>query len=523
MNKIGSILNFIKKNQLCIAILVLTILLFLFTAPILKNLCINEVDDIFSIIDPYPLWKERDGRHVANIIGRFFTVYFPTLLGIHLQNAANTIGMVMYTLILSSLFSITSLFYFLNSRNIIAYIFLWLFTGYAFLNYTSSDYLCYWTTFHFQYGYVLAVFFTFSFLWIIYKYLDLCGENKQIECTAKRSIFLCILAFCAGNSTQIATYSIFVILFLLSFLFLIKNKFDFSKTKKELFNKITTPVLISYLAGFLLMVTCPGFWIEVSWRHTSSIHQVFLDLVPFMKDYFNVLIMDFGYSGYYKIIGVLSIALFLKNIHERKSIIENITNIIIIILPIISVLAFFFTTILGGRTFGTGGFWIIEPFYHFYYVMVLWLVISLFIGKLFKNNCLYNNFIILVFLYILYTNTFSINIDSILDKQQELSKALITRRQEVYECEKIVMTELYQNEEVILPEIHRSICNMYLGNLPGYIKKAYNWEIINFGEVKDSEIAMEHFYSIGGTITEEEKEKADFQKLLDKNFVLNGK
>ncbi len=40
--------------------------------------------------------------------------------------------------------------------------------------------------------------------------------------------------------------------------------------------------------------------------------------------------------------------------------------------------------------------------------------------------------------------------------------------------------------------------------------------------ILDDETAWNHFYSIGGTITDEEKKESDFQRLFDKEFVLNG-
>lgn len=519
-------MNLLKNNYnfmaILIAIFILTCFLFWFAIPILSNLCIYDVDDLNSTYDSYPLWREENGRYIANIISRFFLVHIPNLFGIHLQNAVNSIGMVIYIFILSSLFSVVSLFYFSNNKTPITFSFLWLFTGLVFFDYAAKS-IFYSTIASFQYGYVLASVFSILFLYFVYKYISEYIENNQeIEYSRKKIIFLSIFAFCAGNSTQIAAYSNFIILILLGILFLVKNNFDIQRTKKELFNKNTITILLSYLAGFMCMVACPGFWIEVSWRHTSSLQQIYMDFIPFVNEFFHIVIIQ--HLCFYKIIFILVIALIIKDICNKKTIKECIFNTCLKLLPIVGVLTYYFTLILGGQTFPSFDkhFWLIEPFYEFYLLMIFCTVICLLIGELMKNNKHYYNFIILVFVYIIISSLYITNIDHILNKREIFIRDFAKIRQDVYLCEKILMTEVYKDKKIILPETYNKKYNMYSSEpLSRYLPKAYGIELEKDVDTLNDKETMEYFYSIGGTITEEEKNKTDFQKLFDKNFVLN--
>ena len=133
--------KFFQKNinniLLILVVIIFSAILFKILYPIFSNLCFFDVDDLNSTLDSPPFWREEDGRYVCNFISSLVVVYIPKLLGIHLQNAANTIGMFAYIIILSLLFTVSSMFYCLKDRNPIIYASLWTFAGIFFYQYLN--------------------------------------------------------------------------------------------------------------------------------------------------------------------------------------------------------------------------------------------------------------------------------------------------------------------------------------------------------------------------------------------------
>ena len=72
---------------------------------ILQNFVTYDLDDINSTLySPTVFSLEENGRYVCNIISRIFSLHLPNLFNIHLQNFANTIGAILYTLTFLLLF-----------------------------------------------------------------------------------------------------------------------------------------------------------------------------------------------------------------------------------------------------------------------------------------------------------------------------------------------------------------------------------------------------------------------------------
>ncbi len=192
-------------------------LLYWLLKPVLSHLCFFDVDDLNSTLDSYPLWREENGRYVCNFISRVVAVYIPKLLGIHFQNAANTIGLFGYIIILSLLFTISSMFYCLKDRNPIIYASLWTFAGiffYQYLNGLNENSVFYFTLFSFQYGYVLAMVFALTFLLFVYKYIVIYIDEKRIPEINKTSKILLCRKFNSGSYLYHISFIIFIILFI---------------------------------------------------------------------------------------------------------------------------------------------------------------------------------------------------------------------------------------------------------------------------------------------------------------------
>lgn len=512
-----------KKYGLFILSLILFVFIFWFAFPILNNMFIFDFDDLNSTLDPYPFIREENGRYICHIISRIICVYIPNLLGIHLQNAINTIGMFAYILILFLLFTVTAKFYYLKDKDSLIYAFVFLYAALLFFSYMSPENYFYSLIISFQYGYVLAAVFSILFLYIVYRYLIIKQTGKfSFKYSLKRIIIYGIIAFCAGNSTQIATYSLFVMLVLFALLTLLQNKFNLKKTKNVLFNKNTILVINAYFLGFLCMVCCPGFWNEVAWRHTSSVHQVFTDFIPFIKDWYVVVIQN--NISFYVTIGFLMLLNIIRDYSLGKKADYVIYNNLLKIIPILGVWAYYFTLILGGRTFGGSNisFWLIEPFYNFYILMIFAVVISMFVGEFFRRNSFYNKIYIISFIFLIYF-IYHWNIQPpIFEKRNEFKEFLAEERRLHYDVEKAMLLSLYKNEPIILPaEKRQNVSILFVWDR--YLKSVYGIKKDNLVIIEsDYPSTMDHFYLLGGTITEDERNKADFQKLLNKDFVLNN-
>ena len=195
------------------------------------------------------------------------------------------------------------------------------------------------------------------------------------------------------------------------------------------------------------MVLCPGFWIEVSWRHSHSLNEIINNFIPFVKDFFKVI---FLYQLILIKFVILIYILIITACFIRKTFKQNIKFIIISILPIIGVYCYYFTLILGGKTFPSEplGFWTQEPFYQYYYVMVISLTISLLLG--FFTSQIKNNYLkyIILFIFIgiiINNNRYLLNFQRINEERYKLNQI----RQTIYECDKIVLSQYYKGIQQI--------------------------------------------------------------------------
>ena len=277
--------------------------------------------------------------------------------------------------------------------------------------------------------------------------------------------------------------------------------------------------IISYLYGIIIMVACPGFWIEVSWRHVKSVQEIIPLINPFLKDLYTIVIGR--YICYFIILAILILLILIKSWIKNENKKETLCHILYGIIPIIGCLGYFFTLILAGETFPSTPktFWLMEPYYHFVYTMILTSMFIYFIGFLcqgMKNIHIRLVIILPILVFLIYNRGINIEICS------NYANSLEQVRRNVYTCDKIVLTSIYSKADIKIPAFCKEKSNLYEhGNIQQYIKAIYKINIDNPVEIIGNDDAMEHFHKLGGDITEKEKDKADFSKLLDKNFVLN--
>ncbi len=267
---------------------------------------------------------------------------------------------------------------------------------------------------------------------------------------------------------------------------------------------------MSYFIGFLCMVLCPGFWIEVSWRHSKSASDIINNFIPFLKEYYFYVIER--YLNIYKLIFILLLGDIVKNVvWDKEKITNAILNSFIFIMPVIGMMAYFFTLIAAGRTFGESKFWVMEPFYHFCFFMFLSSVICLFIGNLCKNSNVFIKILLIVVIFFDVYKIYGTNKNVVLNKLALIQKDIIECRQEVYMNEKIMMTSIYTNNPIYI------LCDeINIFNEPNrYLKNIYNIKTDKYIICTTKEEAMKQFYDIGGSFSEEELEQNDFRKMYD--------
>lgn len=502
--------------NITITLAILIVIAFLCTN-LFQYISIFDIDDINSTYDAYPLWREENGRYVCNMLSRIFCFYPAKLFNIHIQDFANTIGAALYTLIISLCCIMSAFFCRIADKKLSAFNILLIFSLLSFWKYISDSTPNYSMIFSFQYGYALAAFFGLSFLYIIIRnFINFANSSEKI--TKKHLYIITILSFCAGNSTQIASYSSCAMLGLILLIIILKNKFNINEIKKIILNQHFLFPITAFIAGFLLMILSPGFWHELSWRHAESFDQVINIFTPFIKSLINVVFI--WKLPFYKFILWLYILIIIKNLIKKQSIKETFKVILASVLPLAGIWIYFLMLITLGPSFpGTGDiiFWTYEPFYSFYYVLVLCAIISFLSGYLLSNTKFPIKILGIIFLCIMVYNTFDIT--NIIPRYNEYKNDLFYLRKTMYTCDKISLTYINNNQTIILPEFCKKASTIYSSEyfIKKYFKAAYNKNTDISINWTDDDNAIENFNSLGGCIFEKELEKTYFKTLFINN------
>ena len=488
--------------------IIITIALFsliaIVSSDIFFNISIFNYDDLNSTLDSYPLWREENGRYVCNFLSRVFCVYLPNMFGIHLQNWANTGGAILYFLILVMLFISSARFWFLKQKNGLFFPLVLCITFIEFCVYTNSSDVHYWQIYSYQYGYVLATVFGLIFLYKIYDYIF----NKKEPTCKKELILTSVIAFCAGNSCQIVCYSVLITIFLLLITFLLFNFKNFEKVKNIVSTKSVMIPFLFFLLGFVIMVSCPGFWNEVSWRHADSFSQIISIFPDFIKCFYEIFIcreLQEWYVVFFLLIAIWTVA-SLKN--ELK---QRFIDSILVLLPVVGVACYYLTLILAGPTFPSPElkYWLYEPYYDFYYRIVISTVIIMLLGIL--CDLVKNNILKLIVIFIAVYEIFIVY-----PKPQDILASNIAKTKEVrqltYQCDKFLYQQYKNNpnEDIILPKCCEKINVL---DIRRYLKAVYNIENVRVStKYLDDDVAIKYLYDKGIIVSDEEKEKTIFKK-----------
>lgn len=492
-----------KQYSKQILLFLLYLLIFGISYHLFSNLCYYDTDDLNSTIAPYPLLQEENGRYVFNILSRVVCIHIPNLFNIHIQDALTTIGNFTYAMIQLLLFSIIGAFSCFKSKKIGIYTLFFAFAALCFYNnYVLNFNIFFSTIVSYQYGYAMATAAAIGFLAVVYFYII--NEKTPSD---KVLFFICIIGFCAGNSTQFMSYSVALTLFFLGLFLLKLQNFDFKKAVDILKNKSIFLPVCSFFAGLTLMVLSPGFWNEVSWRHAKSVQEVLETIPVFVKEYINVVFINQCKIWVLLIILVLSVLVLG---YLKKEFKKYLNTVIIAILPVFSGLCYFATLILAGKTFPGIGIvtWVNEPFYTFCWLMTTCAVIAMLFGILVNNISSLKakrTFYSVTIIFLLFTAGLP-NVSEYDNRYNNL-KFL---RKDIYKAEKIIYfyaTKTEQNE-IIIPDFDFNQIHW-----PTYFEHVYGIELKSEPVKIDYDEAIEKFKQLGGKISEFETDKPRFKNI----------
>ncbi len=458
----------------------------------------------------------EDGRYIINGLLHLFVVFVPKILHIHLNDFYNSFGAVFFLTVIQ-LTSISTILIFIllnkNSKNILLSGIMALNAMGLILIYIINIGVNGIQSCSVYYAYLLAPFFGFSFLYVLYRYI-LKKENPSPQ--NKSIILYSILGLCAGCSSEIVAEMVAVTVFLLIFYKVITKKITIKELMKE--KTIIIPVLTFYI-GLIIMVASPGFWNQVAWRHVESFSQLKETVIPFCKEYLYYVI--YKNIAFY-IVTILLWLIIIINAYKSCRVKQALNFIVITSFPLIGVLVFYFLLILGGSTFpgSEDKFWVQEPFFILLYYLVFQFTIASNIGYITKE--MKNKFIKYIVFLLIPVITLSYFIKHIECFHSNIN-ALYNYRRLVYSCEKIFTYQLYQNKNTIILPVccDEPNCRIFKDFNYDYPKLFYNLPE-NLEVIASDDFEKTTGYKIEEIVSEKELQKAKFQKLLDKEFVLNS-
>lgn len=385
--------------------------------------------------------------------------------------------------------------------------------------------------------------FTAIFYFFFWQYFIKIFVNQKIE--QRRPVLISIISFCAGLSTECVNMSIFfsaiIILFVQLCIILIKEKGLISNLFRHFrsIDRIFYLAALWFCAGCLVFYLNPGFWLLANEREaTSNIHSwnllsgLFSD---FIHSWFKTLfLLDYQWMLSIGLI-ILSILIMLMN----KNYAKNSRVVLSSWVLILGVCIFYFTLLIPGKTFFDGvSFWVVSKELRSFVFSVFlssdFLLLGYFIEfiiSLTKKEKVINAFLAVISISILIFMCFHYKqgyINSINDQKRI--------KQLMYKIEKMYVFYAEKNETAIFPQslsretdIGSVILSqgMFKGQISWFLTPYYTSiykksEYVPIKLLPDDQ-AIKEFYSKGGTFEKGEIERADFTKLLDKDFVLNKK
>ncbi len=525
--------NNIKKFGISLSYIIIFILTLFISISFFKTNC-YYLDDDMSIFYGYNL-EPYHGVFPIVLINRFFGFTLPHLLHIHPQNFLIGAG----SIILATLFSlvalsISSISFNKKKYNILyPFVFLLVF-GFIYKQIFTIS-IC---EFLIREGFYRFLFPFIFYSLLLIKIMDLFTKSAL---PSKKDItilsFYSFLLACMGE--VFAFTSFFTLISVIAVISLSLSNSELNLSKKERIKKLATlffPILFSLL-GTIILVSNQGFLNHVNIKITGyDVSEHWFDFLSIK--YFLIDFIKYVFLFHRKVICalVLITILFYKYLNF-----ENKRLLILADIVMSSILAFNIALYVMGSTQYFGGFWVRHPdmilLILIFTIIVLMFMIRILINLLegLSDKNLKNNVLIFVFIFLLMQNLTYLKYNN--DSYTRIALPLKKMREAVYVRDKLMLFYTYKNQKVILPYYvyYINLWNIY-NQVPyenyeknarveecyyeGYFNDVYGLKKIEYGFDEDN-IALKKFKEAGGSLTNDEIKASDFQKLLDKDFVLN--
>ncbi len=502
-------MNIVLKNKL---LYLLFFLLIIFEFLIFSNLFSNSfiyLDDVdTALCDSFKniLKEPSNGIFISGFFDNLFTTCLPRLFDIHPSTFKGQ-----FFCYIESLFIISFIFIFNAILRIDKKFNLFFFSTFIFCSSILFFIAKQQANVLFVYdGFFRMLLPAFMFVGLFYL-LVTSSENLS----KKKIILISSMIFLICTSNEMLCVSTLIgILFYT--IFQIKNK-----------NFYTLFWVLCAILGCLVLVKT-GTFLRKSDGNFPNVFDYFFDFIPFLFDYIKYI---FG-----KHIVEISLIIFqIIFLFIKKSKEENVQKTCLLILSFfIGILSFFFSLKLLGRThYEEGEYWIIHADLHMIYSFILFAFIFTLIRLIINYKLIQNK----VFISIFLISSLFLNISNFYFYKEFLENQIKPLKKEYYKLEKIIRLASIKNQKAFLNDelcddiffwpffenINERRSNVNYSNSPfiTFINQ-FEKEKINIKYVFTDENTAKNFLKEnGGVFNKKEFENIDFNKLKDKNFILN--
>lgn len=523
-------------------ITVLNIIVTIFIVYFCTLMLYNSVLDGDVIFEGLPVSMDKfiypvHGRYIAEVFSRTIGIF--NNFGFHPMNFVCTGSAFMKTCFTVLMCYLATGFFFIFSRKNILMPFVLL---------ASFSYFFIYRVFEIYnitqfFGYTSMMIFYMAFWLIFIKHF----VNQELP--NKKDILLnSLLAFALGTATEFMNIStIFTLFYLFIYsLFIFGKETSWNLSQiwlrfKNLGSALYIP-LFSFFIGMLLSYGNPSFWIQAKKDKNIEItDSLFMNIIntsgEFIHSYVKLIIINHSIQ----LITIAVLFLIISIMVKFKKV--NSRFLIISLALFLGIMSFYFSLCLFGKTYYEEGlFWLSHIGLQKILDFALYIIIVLNIGyicSLFKNKIL--SFILNTFL-IIYICNFSLGLANTYKDIQEYSAFLRKIRISTYKVDKICNFYFLQNKTAIIPKEYVSYlrgnvdlidykANIYDPSINikvikdsgylNYFSNAYK-NINSYGYKFTSEKeALRLYRQAGGWFTEEELNRLDFNRLKDKNYIMN--
>jgi len=509
-----------KKYTIGINILLCIFLIFICKYVMHPYLSTFKEDDIYCIFS-----MPDHGEYLTSFLANSIVLYIPKLLNIHPQNLVDPYGVLIRCVI--SVFGcyLMACFVFFNNKNKALMPFFIIYAFYLTFAVFSYEYrILYIYTAFFRFHFPVIMGFIF---WIIlYK-----NKNSIYQIHDKIFFWQVIICFLAGYSSE------FVCLFSLIPLSII-TIFKCIKKDIKIINK-NTILSLAFIFGSLLVIAQSYFLMYSS----SYLRNPSIPINIFLNEYFNFVII----AHFIPLCGTF-ILLFILNKIKRMEIRKVIYILSFVVSPYIIMFLLIFC---GCYNYDFSHSWLIHGHFHHIFDIVLYTVQFFLIGNIInysketEHNKKRTFALFLVILIILfnigynYEGFYKYCVDGRTHhKSNEKMKTYITDKMYLYYILKnkpIILDDKFVHDvvgivhpEVYSPDIKEANVEdsqwfKYIGFIYPNVVDLSKYDKNNKIYFIPEEKAMKEFFKNGGSFEEGEIEKADFNRLYNKNFILNNK